>query len=71
MEGTKFDFTLVSPSQMKNVIMKIKSNSVGVVQISAHFLNLILLHILVYVTNIFNISINHEIFPSIWKLAFA
>lgn len=68
-ENAQFTFTLVSPEEIKDVILHLKSNACGVDKISLQMLKLCMPVILVYITHIINLCLEQGKFPDYWKNA--
>ncbi|CAG9134498.1 unnamed protein product [Plutella xylostella] len=65
-----FNFKLVTGRDVKRCISDITSKAVGIDDISAHMIVMILDVILPHITNLINYSLLCSSFPSLWKKAF-
>lgn len=65
----QFTFSNVSQEAVHKAIISIRSNAIGDDEISPKFLKIILPHILMYITYIFNSIFTYSIFPCAWKKA--
>ncbi len=63
----KFSFSLVSPSEVEDILSNIKTNATGVDGISAHVLKISCPIILPYLTHIVNYSLECSVFPDLWN----
>lgn len=64
-----FHFKFVTALEIKNIIVGIKSNAVGVDGVSIKFLKLILDVVMYVLEHIFNYCLQSSVFPSVWKCA--
>lgn len=64
-----FYFKYVLPEDVINAVMSIQSNAVGVDEISVTMLKLSLMYILPVLCHIFDYSLQHSVFPEVWKKA--
>lgn len=65
----KFSFRNVSSIEVCNSINQLKSNAVGVDNISIKFIKLLQPNINLFITHIFNYILTSSYFPSLWKSA--
>lgn len=66
---TKFHFKYVLPEEIINAILSIKSTAIGVDGVSIKFIVLCLPALLPVLDHLFNFSLQHSTFPSVWKYA--
>ena len=64
-----FKFRMFSETEVKKAISSMRSNACGVDGISKNMLNLVLPFVLPPLTHIFNYSVKHSVYPSLWKNA--
>lgn len=64
-----FYFRNVDQAEVTKAIMSIKSNATGADQFHPRFVKLILSHIIIYLTHIFNQCLTKSVFPTKWKIA--
>ncbi|KAJ1526320.1 hypothetical protein ONE63_009469 [Megalurothrips usitatus] len=64
----RFYFKYVTPENIVNAVISIKSNAVGVDLISVKFVKLCLPLILPVLVHIFNYSLQNGCFPELWKM---
>lgn len=68
-DDTRLYWRNVEFSDVINALHRNKSNAVGKDRLSIGLIKIALPQILPFITHIFNFSLNHGIFPSIWKSA--
>jgi len=67
--GETFSFQTVMDSEVAKAISGVKSNAIGLDDISLRFLKLLLPAITPYITHIFNTILTTSIFPDVWKVS--
>lgn len=68
-EAPSFEFHAVTPSDVIFAIRSLKSNAVGLDNISLKFIKYILPHIIIFLTTMINRCIYESYFPTSWKTA--